>query len=170
VKKNIEKLKGRIEVKSAEGLGTTFILHIPLTLAIIDGMLIKVGDASYTIPLLSIRESLRPTEDMITVTPSGQEILRVREEMIPVLRLHNIYNVKPKCDSLIDGLVVIVESGLDVVALLVDELLGQQQTVVKPLSSYLSGAKAVSGCTILGTGEVSLILDIPSLISVKDEF
>lgn len=169
VKRNIEKLKGQIQVHSVLGEGTTFTLHIPLTLAIIDGMLVSVGDTQYTLPLLSIRESLRPTADMITVTPSGQEIIRVRDEMIPVLRLHKLYKKTPKHTELTDGLLVIVESSGTFVALFVDELLGQQQTVIKPLSTYLGDARAISGCTILGNGEVSLILDVTSLIQVPDE-
>jgi len=169
VKRNIEKLKGRIQVNSVLGSGTTFILHIPLTLAIIDGMLVSVGDTQYTIPLLSIRESMRPTNDMITITPAGQEIIRVRDEMIPVLRLHELYKKQPKFSELSDGLLVIVETSDSAVALFVDELLGQQQTVIKPLSGYLGKARAVSGCTILGNGEVSLILDVASLIEVSEE-
>ena len=132
-------------------------------------MLISVGDTQYTIPLLSIRESLRPTEDIITVTPGGQEIIRVRDEMIPVLRLHSLYKKTPKYEKLTDGLLVIVESSDSLVALFVDELLGQQQTVIKPLSAYLGEARAVSGCTILGNGEVSLILDVASLIQFSEE-
>ena len=169
VKRNIEKLKGRIEVTSILGEGTTFILHIPLTLAIIDGMLVSVGNTQYTIPLLSIRESLRPVQEMITLTPTGQEIIRIRDEMIPVLRLHTLYKKVPKFTKLEDGLLVIVESGNHSVALFVDELLGQQQTVIKPLSGYLGDARAVSGCTILGNGEVSLILDVASLIDASEE-
>jgi len=169
VKRNIEKLKGRIQVSSTLGEGTTFTLHIPLTLAIIDGMLVSVGDTQYTIPLLSIRESMRPTDSMITITPDGQEIIRIREEMIPILRLHNLYKKTPKFTNLTEGLLVIVESSETSVAIFVDELLGQQQTVIKPLSGYLGEARAVSGCTILGNGEVSLILDVAALIEVSEE-
>lgn len=169
VKKNIEKLKGRVEVRSKAGEGTTFILHIPLTLAIIDGMLIRAGDARYTIPLLSIRETLRPTRSQITVTPAGQEIVRVREEMIPVLRLHKIFNTKADCTCLEQGLLIIVECDQDCVALFVDELLGQHQTVIKGLSDYLGSARGVSGCTILGDGQVSLILNIGGLIDIRND-
>ncbi len=169
VKKNIEKLKGRVEVRSKPGQGSTFIMHIPLTLAIIDGMLIRVSDARYTIPLLSIRETLRPTRSQITVTPDGQEIVRLREEMIPVLRLHKIFNKKTDCASLEQGLLIIVECDRDCVALFVDELLGQHQTVIKGLSDYLGSARGVSGCTILGDGQVSLILNVGGLIDISND-
>lgn len=170
VKKNIEKLKGRVEVRSKEGEGTTFILHIPLTLAIIDGMLIRVGDARYTIPLLSIRETLRPLLSQITVTPDGREIVRVREEMIPILRLHTMFNqTTAACTKLDQGLLIIVECDREYVALFVDELLGQHQTVIKGLSDYLGSARGVSGCTILGDGQVSLILNVGGLIKIRNE-
>jgi two-component system chemotaxis sensor kinase CheA len=168
VKKNIEKLKGRVEVRSNPGQGSTFILHIPLTLAIIDGMLIRVGDARYTIPLLTIRETLRPKREQITITPDGRETARVREEMIPVLRLHDIFKKKSQSERLEDGLLIIVEFDRQFVALFVDELLGQHQTVIKGLSDYLGEARGVSGCTILGDGEVSLILDIGGLIEMTN--
>lgn len=169
VKKNIEKLKGRVEVRSKAGQGTTFILHIPLTLAIIDGMLIRVGDARYTIPLLSIRETLRPSMSQITVTPDGREIVRVREEMISILRLHTMFNQTSACQQLDQGLLIIVECDREYVALFVDELLGQHQTVIKGLSDYLGSARGVSGCTILGDGQVSLILNVGGLIKIRND-
>ena len=169
VKKNIEKLKGRVEVRSKLGEGSTFIMHIPLTLAIIDGMLIRVGNARYTVPLLSIRETLRPKKKQITLTPDGHATARVRDEMIPVLRLHKIFDKEPEFQNLEDGLLIIVECDREYVALFVDELLGQHQTVIKGLSDYLGQARGVSGCTILGDGEVSLILDISGLIDMANK-
>lgn len=169
VKKNIEKIKGTVELRSKAGVGTTVVLHIPLTLAIIDGMLVRVGDARYTLPLLSIRESFRPLPEQITVTPDGQEVARVRREMLPVVRLHQLYSKKPDQEKLEEGILVIVESGAQTVCLFVDELLGQQQTVIKGLSGYLGQARGVSGCTILGDGEVSLILDVGSLIAMASQ-
>lgn len=164
VKKNIEKLKGRTSIRSRLGFGTSIYLHIPLTLAIIDGMLVKVGDSRYTIPLLSIRESIRPAAGSITHTPDGEEILRIREDLIPVIRLHQLHNKKPQYTDLCEGILVIVEEQGQKAAIFIDEILGQQQTVIKGLSSYLSMVKGVSGCTILGDGAVSLILDIGGLI------
>ena len=164
VKKNIEKLKGRITVRSRLGHGTSIYLQIPLTLAIIDGMLIRVGDSSYTIPLLSIRESLQPLESSITHSPDGQEIVRIREELIPVVRIAELHGKIPENSELHKGILVIVEDRGKKIALFVDEILGQQQTVVKGLSKYFAAVKGVSGCTILGDGAVSLILDVSGLV------
>ncbi|OGK05332.1 MAG: hypothetical protein A2W80_16845 [Candidatus Riflebacteria bacterium GWC2_50_8] len=164
VKKNIEKLKGRITVRSKPGLGTSIYLQIPLTLAIIDGMLIRVGDSCYTIPLLAIRESIRAEAGSITGTPDKSELVRVREELIPVVRLYKLHNKKPQYSELHEGILVIVEDQGRKIALFVDEILGQQQTVVKGLSPYLANVHGVSGCTILGDGSVSLILDTGGLI------
>ena len=164
VKKNIEKLKGRIAVRSKLGQGTSIYLQIPLTLAIIDGMLVRVGDSRYTIPLLAIRESIQPAANSITLTPDGGEIVRIREELIPVIRLHKLHNKKSQFTELSDGILVVVEDRNKKAAIFIDEILGQQQTVIKGLSSFLSDAKGFSGCTILGDGAVSLILDISALV------
>eukprot|EP01156_Anaeramoeba_ignava_P010097 Anaeramoba_ignava/a478851_33.p1 GENE.a478851_33~~a478851_33.p1 ORF type:complete len:802 (+),score=77.86 a478851_33:282-2687(+) len=164
VKKNIEKLKGRIAVRSKLGQGTSIYLQIPLTLAIIDGMLVRVGDSRYTIPLLAIRESIQPSANSITLTPDGGEIVRIREELIPVIRLHQLHNKKSQFTELAEGILVIVEDRNKKAAIFIDEILGQQQTVIKGLSSFLSDAKGFSGCTILGDGAVSLILDISALV------
>ncbi len=164
VKKNIEKLKGRILVRSKLGFGTSIYLQIPLTLAIIDGMLVRVGDSRYTIPLLSIRESIQPQTSWITTTPDQNEIVRIREELIPVIRLHSLHGKKPQFENLHEGILVIVEDRGKKAAIFLDEILGQQQTVIKGLSGYLSSVKGISGCTILGDGAVSLILDIGGLV------
>ncbi len=169
VRKNIEKLSGRVEVRTQPGQGTTVILRIPLTLAIIDGMLVRVGQAQYTIPLLAIRESLRPESRHITQLPDGVEIVRVREEMVPVLRLHHLFEQTADCARLEEGLLIIIEADGEPAALLVDEIVGQQQAVIKGLSAYLGKARGVSGCTILGNGEVSLILDVASLIKMAQQ-
>lgn len=164
VKRNIEKLKGKVDVRSAEGKGTTIILRIPLTLAIIDGMLVRVGSARYTIPMLAIRESVRPEANWITVTPDGQETVRIRDDFFPVLRLHQRFRKTPDSDQIADGILILVESDRQVIALLVDEIVGQQETVIKGLSEFLGDSEGVSGCTILGDGEVSLILDTAGLV------
>lgn len=169
VKRNIDKLNGRVDVKSTPGHGTTIILRIPLTLAIIDGMLVRVGNTKYTIPVLSIRESLRPEHKRITITPDRREILRLREELIPVVRLHDVFNRKGDSTNLEEGILVIVEDAGVSVALFIDEIVGQQQTVIKGLSNYIGKARGCSGCTILGDGSVSLILDINSLVALADE-
>lgn len=168
VKKNIENLNGRISVKSFPGEGSTIILHIPLTLAIIDGMLVKVGSNQYTIPLLSIRESIRAADNIITHTPDGQELVRVRDEIIPVLRMHKIYNKKTDVTKISEGILVLVEADSEKAALFVDGILGQQEIVIKGLSSYLGDLHGISGCTILGNGQVSLIIDVGGLLKSVD--
>lgn len=165
VKKNIEKLNGRIKIRSTVGVGTTMSLRIPLTLAIIDGMLIKVGESLYIIPLLSIRESLRGGEDLLVTLPDGSECITVRNEQIPVLRLYKAFRKQSAAMNIGQGVLVIVEADGQKAALLVDEIVGQQEVVIKGLSSYLGTPKGISGCTVLGDGEVSLIIDISSLLS-----
>lgn len=167
VKKNIEKLKGRVDIRSREGQGTTVILRIPLTLAIIEGMLVRVGKARYTIPLLTIRENVRIEKSQRTVTPDGQEVVRLREELLPVVRLHEAFRIQPDSRNLEDGILIVAELDGKAVCLLVDEILGQQETVIKGISNYLGTARGISGCTILGDGEVSLILDMTTLIAMS---
>ena len=169
VKKNIEKLNGRIDVKSTLGAGSTFTLRIPLTLAIIDGMLVRVGNTKYTIPVLSIRETIKPEMRMITFTPDGSEILSLRDGFIPVLRLHELFNTTPDSEKLDEGILVVIEDSGSLVALLIDEIVGQQQTVIKGLSEYIGKARGCSGCTILGDGSVSLILDLGSLVAMAED-
>lgn len=166
VKKNIEKLNGKISIKSEQGKGASIILQLPLTLAIIDGMLIRSGESLYTMPLLSIRESIVADPNKITVTPGGVEHVLVRDEIIPVLRLNEIYKNKSSGEKkeLEKGVLVIVESDSETAALFVDEIIGQQEIVIKGLSKILGSVRGVSGCTVLGNGEVSLITDVGGLI------
>jgi two-component system, chemotaxis family, sensor kinase CheA len=166
VRKNIERLNGKVDIQSVPGEGSVFILRIPLTLAIIDGMLVRVGNHVYTLPLLSIQESFRPNKQMITCTPDGGELVKLRNEMLPVLRLAKIFNQTGEFTELIAGTLVVVEDDDNRIALFVDELMGQQQTVIKGLSSYLGNARGTSGCTILGDGTISLIVDVGSLVKM----
>ncbi len=165
VKKNIEKLNGRIKVRSKAGEGTNISLRIPLTLAIIDGMLVKIGDSLFTVPLLAIRESIRGTDDMLVELPDGNECITVREEQIPIIKLYDCLKRSTDVTEISQGVLVIVEADGQKAALLVDEIVGQQEIVIKGLSSYLGAPKGISGCTVLGNGEVSLIIDISSLLS-----
>lgn len=164
VKRNIERLKGRVDVESLPGQGSMVTLHIPLTMAIIEGMLVRVGDSNYTIPIQAIRESLRPTPKSITRTPDRQELVKLRNELVPILRLHETYRRTPQHTTLSDGILVLVEDQDRRLALFADEIIGQQQTVIKALPQYLKSSQGISGCTILGDGSVSLILDIGRLV------
>ncbi|HDM76624.1 MAG TPA: chemotaxis protein CheA [Deltaproteobacteria bacterium] len=165
VKNNLEKLKGKIEIISNKDQGTTFILRIPLTLAIIEGMLIRVGSNYYIIPLLAIKESLVTDNAHITVTPDGQEYVNVRGKLLPVIRLHDFFNVSPDNTLLDRGILLNVQNENKEVLLFIDEILEQQQTVVKGLPNYIGNLPGVSGCTILGNGDVGLILDIGTIVT-----
>jgi two-component system chemotaxis sensor kinase CheA len=169
VRQNIEKLRGKVDIRTRAGVGTMFAVRIPLTLAIIEGMVVRVGANRYTIPISSIKESFRPGPDQITRTPDGLEIVRIRGELQPVLRLHELYRVEPRHYHLNEGILIMVDSSDNKCCMFVDELLGQQQIVIKGLPGYLNHIKGISGCAILGDGEVSLILDIADMVSSIDE-
>lgn len=138
-----------------------------MTLAIIDGMNIKVGNSRYTIPTISIRESFRPKEEDIVTDPDNNEMVMVRGQCYPILRLHELYKVKTKVTNLCDGIIIMVEQDDKTLCIFADELIGQQQVVVKALPVYIQRLKKVSGlagCTLLGDGSISLILDVAGLI------
>jgi two-component system chemotaxis sensor kinase CheA len=166
VRRNIEELNGRVTIESEFGKGTTLRIQLPLTLAVIDGMLVRVGDAKYTIPLLSIQESLRPAESMLTKGPDGQDFVSIRNELIPIVRLSQMFRVKGSCEALTEGSCIVVNARDKSLALYVDEILGQQQTVIKAMPRQLMHGKTVSGCTILGNGEISLIVDVGGISSL----
>ncbi len=164
VKKNVEKIRGKIDVQSRVGAGTKIILKIPLTLSIIDGMIVRVGFTRYTIPIVDILKTVQVTREMVTVTPDGQEIINLRGELLPIVKLSCQFGVKADSDELVDGLIVVVENSERRLCLLVDELLGQQQVVIKGLPDYVRGIQGLSGCTILGDGSISLIIDVSGVM------
>jgi two-component system chemotaxis sensor kinase CheA len=168
-KKNIERLGGAVSVDSVLGQGTTVKIRIPLTLAIIDGMLVSVGSRVFILPLLSIKESFKPSKRDIIKDPDGNEMIHTRGNCYPIIRLHKIFDIETDITDFEDGIMMLLETQTRSYCVFVDSLLDEQQTVVKPLPVYISnilGAhKSISGCTILGDGRVSLILDINGLIS-----
>ena len=168
VKKNLERIKGKIDVTSTTGKGSKIVLRIPLTLAIIDGMIVRVGSATCIVPTLSMLEAYRPVMDQITITPDGDELAKVRENFLPVIRLHEVLGKKPDSSNLEDGILIVLEAQDTRFCLFIDEILGQQQTVIKGLSNYIGNVAGVSGCTILGDGGVCLILDVGTLIESAD--
>jgi len=165
VRKNIQSLGGNIEIISELGKGTTIAIHLPLTLAILDGQSVAVGDETYIVPLVSIIESINITERMLNKVAGKGETFRLRNEYLPVIRMRNIFNVhsgNPTKSK--EGVLVVVEGQGEQCCLLVDELLGQQQVVIKSLEANYRRVEGVSGATILGDGSVALILDVPGLV------
>ncbi len=160
VKKNIEQLRGKVEIHSKEGQGTTFSIKLPLTLAIIDGMVVRVDEDKYILPTLSIVRSFRPSNEELSTVHGRGEMLNVRGELMPLVRLSQLYKGEVTLSDPTEGLAVIVENEGRTYALLVDELLNQQQVVIKSLGSVFEGVKGIAGGTILGDGSVGLILDM----------
>lgn len=165
VRQNIEKLHGSIRVESKEGKGSRFTLRLPLTLAITNVMLVRVGAMRYAIPILAIRESFRPTEDALTTTMDGLEVVHIRDQFFPIIRLHERFGVRPTHSKLTDGILMIVGTPDKQVAFLIDEILGQQQAVMKGLSNYIGRVQGVTGCIVLHDGTIALTLDVDSLMN-----
>ena len=166
VRKNIRELGGAVEVKSVSGEGSTFTIRLPLTLAILDGQLVGVGDETYIVPLISIVESIQIKTSQINQIAGNGEVYKLRDEYIPVVRLYEIFGVKPASTELIDGLLVVVEAESKKVAIYIDELLDQQQVVIKSLETNFRKVNGLSGATILGDGTVALIIDVAGLIDL----
>jgi two-component system, chemotaxis family, sensor kinase CheA len=159
VRKQVQKLRGRIDVISKPGEGTTFLLKLPLTLAIIDGLVVGVGDQRYIVPISAVREMLRPAEEAISTIHGRQEMAMVRGSLIPVIRLHQRFHVKPKNQHPWESLLIVTESGSKLFGLMVDELIGKQEVVIKSLGEGMRNIAGVAGGAILGDGRVGLILD-----------
>lgn len=164
VRRNIEKLRGKIGIESTAGQGTSLTLYLPLTLAIIDGMIVGVGDQRYIIPTLSVRESFRPKPGMISTVFGQGEVVSVRGRLTPLLRLSEHFAVPARANDPADGIVIAVEAGQESRCLLVDELLGKQEVVIKSLGEAFKQHRAVAGAAILGNGRVGLILDVEALV------
>jgi len=170
VRRNIQALGGTIEIISELGVGSTMAIHLPLTLAILDGQSIAVGDATYIVPLGSIVESVKITDDMVNRVAGKGETFRLRNEYLPIVRMHEIFHVESaKATNLMEGLLVVVEGQGVRCGLFVDDLLGQQQVVIKSLEANYRRVEGVSSATILGDGSVALILDIPGLVRLSNQ-
>ena len=171
VKKNLEKVGGTLAVESKKGEGTTFIIKIPLTLAIIDGMDIEVGGAIFTVPISNIKESFMVKADQIINDTQRGEMIMIRGVCYPILRLHEKFSLKTDITNLEDGILLLIEADNRSVCLFSDRLIGEQQVVVKPFPKYLSQydikGEGLSGCTIMGDGSISLIIDVNNLINSR---
>ncbi|WP_144394485.1 chemotaxis protein CheA [Pleionea sediminis] len=165
VKKNIISLGGTVDIESEYGVGSSFIIRLPLTLAILDGQLVRVGDQIYIVPLTSIIESMQlKTKDLVSVA-GNMEVFKLRDEHIPLVRLYESFNIKADSQNDQTSTVVVVEGGGTKIGLMVDELLSQQQVVIKSLESNFVAIEGISGATILGDGKVALILDVSGMVS-----
>ncbi|NOR69527.1 MAG: chemotaxis protein CheA [Methylomarinum sp.] len=170
VRRNIQSLGGNIEITSELGQGSTIAIHLPLTLAILDGQSIAVGEERFIIPLGAIIESINISKDMINRVAGKGETFRLRDEYLPIVRMHEIFDVKTaKTTELTEGLVVVVDGQGMRCGLFIDDLLGQQQVVIKSLEANYRKVEGVSGATILGDGSVALILDIPGLVRISNQ-
>lgn len=165
VRRNIRGLGGSVDVKTTPGEGSVFTIRLPLTLAILDGQLCSVGSQTYVFPLVSIIESIQVDKSLIKGIAGETELYKLRDSYIPVIRLHKKLGVKDAQEDLSDGLLVVVEDGGQRAGIFVDDLLGQQQVVIKSLDSNFMKIEGIAGATILGDGTVSLILDVSETVS-----
>jgi two-component system chemotaxis sensor kinase CheA len=164
VRRNISSLRGKIEIASTPGLGATFTISLPLTLAIIDGLIVGVGDQRFILPTLAVRESFRPTAAMISTVQRRGELVNVRNRQCPMLRLHRYLGIEPASEDPTQSIVVVLESDQESRCLLVDQLLGKQEVVIKSLGESFKPCHAIAGAAILGDGRVGLILDVNDLL------
>lgn len=166
VKRNIQELNGSVEVRTRPGLGSTFTIRLPLTLAILDGQLVRVGSETYVIPLVSIVESMQANEKLINQVAGGCDVFRLRNEYVPIVDLASAYSVKASYSNINEALLVVVESDNQKIGIIVDELLAQQQVVIKSLETNFRRVEGISGATILGDGTVALIADVGGIVRI----
>ena len=170
VKRNIQTLGGRIEIESIQGKGTQISIRLPLTLAILDGLSVAVGDQTFIAPLNFITESLKPVAADIKTVRGSRQVVHVRGEYLPIIALHEVFGLQPSCTEIHQGILIILEAEGKKVAMFVDSLLGQHQVVIKSLENNYRRVKGISGATIMGDGRVALILDPAGLVStIKQE-
>jgi two-component system, chemotaxis family, sensor kinase CheA len=167
VRKQVQKLRGRIEVRSSFGQGTTFLMKLPLTLAIIDGLVVGVGSERYIVPIFAVREMLKPAEEAISTIRGQDEMAMVRGTLLPVIRLHRRFSVEPRFSNPWECLLIVSENGGKRFCLMVDELIGKQEVVIKNLGETMRNIPGVAGGAILGDGRVGLILDLEGLFGTR---
>lgn len=166
VRRNVESLRGRIQIQSEVNRGSTFTIELPLTLAIIDGIEIRVGAEHFIVPSLSIIEFVRPKPEMVAAPLDQGETFQFRGKYLPIFRISRLYGIKAEFDKPTESTIIVVENGHELVALMVDEVLGQCSTVIKSLGPSFEEGKGFAGCAIMPSGDVALILDIRSLVGV----
>jgi two-component system chemotaxis sensor kinase CheA len=164
VRRNINDLGGHVQISSKEGHGSTIRIRLPLTLAILDGQLVRVGKEIYIFSLLAIVETIQVSKDRVNTLVGRSEVFRLRDEYLPIVKLCDQFGIEPDSRRAEDGLLVVIESDGKRAGVLVDDLLAQQQVVIKSLESNFKPVAGVAGATILGDGTVALIIDVPDLI------
>jgi two-component system, chemotaxis family, sensor kinase CheA len=168
VRQAVEKLRGKIEIESSLGKGTTFITRFPLTLAIIDGMIVRVGTESYIIPTISIRQALRPTQKAYTNIVGKGEMINAMGQLMPLIKLYELFNIEPRFKEPWDAIIVVVDSESGSKCLMVDKIIGKAEVVVKSLGEGLKNIKGVAGGAILGDGRIGLIIDTEGLFELSE--
>jgi two-component system chemotaxis sensor kinase CheA len=161
---NLQAIGGTLEIDSTPGQGSTMSLKIPLTLAIIDGIVMTTGNTTFVLEAGAVQEFIRVSDDMMHCEPGGKEAVMIRGECYPVLRLGERYHLQNYRKKVSEGMMVIVEVDKTCVCILVDELIGKQEIVVKPIPDYVKNVRGLSGCTQLGDGSIALILDPAGLL------
>lgn len=164
VRRHIEKLRGRIEIRSVLGSGSTFLIKLPLTLAIIDGLVVKVGEERYIAPLFAIREMFRPSKDTVWTVQERAEMALIRGELLPIVRLYRRFGVTPRSEDPLESVLLVAEVEGRRFCVLVDELIGKQEVVIKSLGDTFKGVSGIAGGAIMGDGRVGLILDLERLL------
>ena len=165
VKRNINDLGGNVDVASLQGKGSTFTIKLPLTLAILDGQLVRIGEEVLIIPVLSIVESTQIRTSLLSKVAGKTEVYRFRDEYIPIVRLHDVYGMPSDIKDITDGLLIVVDTGQQLAGLLTDEILSQQQVVIKSLEANFHQVTGLAGATVLGDGTVAMIVDVPGLMN-----
>ena len=168
VRRNIERIRGKVEISSTPGRGTTFTVFMPLTLAIIEGLLVAVGDQRFVIPTLSVRESFRPQPGAVSTVQGRGELVTVRGRLVPLLRLDRHFGIQSAFTDPSEGIVIVAEAGQETRCLLVDSLIGKQEVVIKSLGETFPPGRGFAGAAILADGRVGLILDTTALVRIRN--
>lgn len=168
VRQAVERLRGKIEIESTQGIGTTLITRFPLTLAIIDGMIVKVGNESYILPTITIRQALRPTREAYTNVVGKGDVIHAMGQLMPLIKLFEVFDIEAKHKEPWDGIIVVVDSESGSKCLLVDKIIGKTEVVVKSLGEGLKNIKGIAGGAILGDGRIGLIIDTEGLFELSE--